>query len=237
MNTFLQEILAQPAFAIALSCFSFFLATQLYRRSKFFLFHPVLIAVALISTLLTVLDISYSQYMEGAKLIHYLLQPVVVALALPLYHQRQMIRKYGLKLLVSITCGSFTGIFSAVVAAILLGFDQTVQVSVAPKSVTTPIAMGIADKLGGNESITSVIVVCTGIFGAAIGPAFLKWIGIKSETAAGTALGTAAHGIGTARAAEEDEQQGAFAGLALGFAGIITAMLAPITVPWLLRAF
>jgi predicted murein hydrolase (TIGR00659 family) len=224
----MKEFISSEIFSLTLTAVTFALASVLYKRTRFFLLNPVLTSVAALICILTVLDLDYETYSKGGRYISVFLAPAVVALALPLYHQRDLVRRYGWSLLIAISCGLSAGVAAASVIAVMGGCDRQIVISLAPKSVTTPIAMAISTKIGGLESLTAAFVVITGILGAAIGPAFLKKIGVTSKTAFGVAMGTAAHGIGTARANEAGETEGGFSGLSLCLAGIITAILLPL---------
>lgn len=223
----MNEIINSEIFSLTLTVAIFAVASVLYKKTKFFLLNPVLTSVTTLIVILKILNLDYETYNRGGRYIGIFLAPAVVALALPLYHQRDLVKKYGLSLLFSITCGLVAGVGVASAIALFGGVDKQTIISMAPKSVTTPIAMAISEKIGGLKSLTAAFVVLTGILGAAIGPAFLKKVGITSKTAFGAAMGASAHGIGTARANEEGETEGAFSGLSLCLAGIITAILLP----------
>jgi putative effector of murein hydrolase len=156
----------------------------------------------------------------------------VVALGLPLHRQLRRLGRAALPILASTAAGSLLGVLSAVLPAGLLGASPALLATLAPRSVTTPIAIGVAEALGGLPPLSAAVVVATGILGAVLGPPFLRAIGVRSPTAFGLAMGAAAHGIGTARAVEEGELPGAASGLALGLNGALTALAAP----WLLAA-
>lgn len=229
MNEF-QQIVSTPTFSIAMTLVIFSIATMLYHKTKLFFLNPVLVAVVVIIAFLKIFNIDYDTYNKGGRFISFFLGPAVVALALPLYHQRRLIKQHGLTLLISITSGLVAGTAPAVLIAKYGGLTKEAMISMTPKSVTTPIAIAVTEKIGGNVSMTAAFVVIAGILGAAIGPIFLKKIGVQSKTAFGAAIGTASHGIGTARANEEGETQGAFSGLALCLAGVITSILLPIII-------
>lgn len=190
--------------------------------------NPVLTAVLLIVALLTVTDVDYATYFEGAQFVHFLLGPATVALAIPLYNHLSSVRRSFPALAAAILVGSLTAAGSAVALAWALGASPQTVISLAPKSVTTPIAMGVAERLGGLPSLTAVLVILSGILGAIAGPGLLKRAGVHDDRAAGVAIGTASHGIGTARALQTSEVAGAFAGLAMGLNGLATAILLPL---------
>jgi predicted murein hydrolase (TIGR00659 family) len=172
-------------------------------------------------------DIPYESYHSGGRIILFLLGPSVVALALPLYRKRNEINRNRVPIMIGIFSGALASILSAGGLAWLLGGTREVVLSMTPKSVTTPIAIGITEKIGGVPELTAAIVVLTGCLGAICGPEFCRLVGIRSPTAIGLAVGTASHGIGTARMLEVDRLAGAVAGLAIGLNGLVTAFLLP----------
>jgi len=195
--------------------------------------NPVLIAVTLITGLLLVTGTSYTTYFEGAQFVHFLLGPATVALAVPLYRQWAVLKRAWAAVAAALVTGSLMAALSAVAIARLLGGSDQVVRSLAPKSVTTPIAMGIAERIGGLPSLTAVLVVLTGVVGAVIGGWVLDRAGVRDPAARGLALGVASHGIGTVRAMQEGETQGAFAGLAIGLTGLVTAIALPLLALWI----
>ena len=176
---------------------------------------------------------SYDRYFAGAQFLHFLLGPATVALAVPLFRQMPRLRAIWLPVAVSLSIGVLTGAFSAVAIGYALGLDRTTLLSLAPKSVTTPVAMGISEVLGGLPSLTAVFVVFTGITGAVIGLRVLKAAGVTDESAVGIAMGVTAHGVGTARAFEAHPVSGAFAGLAMALAAFETAIVLPLVFDWI----
>ncbi len=231
----MKELLASPLFGIALTLVMFRLAELLYRRTKFILFNPVAVSIVAIILLLKLCAIPYQDYQNGGRMILFLLGPSVVALALPLYQRRQEIFKRKLPILIGIAAGALSSIVSAAGIAWLLGGSREVALSLVPKSVTTPIAIGISEKIGGIVPLTAALVVMTGCLGAICGPEFCRLIGIRGKAAMGLAVGTASHGIGTARMLGEDRFAGAISGLAIGLNGLATAVLVPLL--WLLLGF
>lgn len=191
------------------------------------LFNPVLFAVTLIVIILLVTKTSYQTYFQGAQFVHFLLGPATVALAVPLYNQIERVRRSVVPILLSILAGSLTASISAIGIVWALGGSRESLLSIGPKSVTTPVAMGIAQELGGLPSLTAALVILTGIAGAMLGPALMNRLGIKDWAARGLAMGVASHGIGTARALQVNEAAGAFSGLAMGLNALATAILLP----------
>lgn len=228
----MNMLLSSPLFGITLTLVIYRLAELLYQRTRFILFNPVAVSIVSIILLLKGADIPYQDYQQGGRMVLFLLGPSVVALAVPLYQRRQEILKRKLPILIGILAGALSSIISAAGIAWLLGGSHEVVLSLVPKSVTTPIAIGISEKIGGIVPLTAALVVLTGCLGAICGPEFCRLIGIRSRAALGLAVGTASHGIGTARLLGEDRFAGAIAGLAIGLNGLATALLVPLL--WLL---
>ncbi len=201
----------------------------LYRKAKLNpLVNPVLIAIVALVALLSVTGTSYATYFEGAQFVHFLLGPATVALAVPLYRNFQAVRRSAVPLAVALLAGSITAAGSAVAIAWLLGASRETLLSLAPKSVTTPVAMGVAEQIGGLPSLTAVLVILTGITGAVLATGTLNLLRVKDWRARGFAIGVAAHGIGTARAFQVNDVAGAFASLAMGLNALATAVLLPL---------
>ncbi len=204
-------------------------AFWIYRRAGMNpLANPVAIAVLGLVALLWSTDTAYPVYFEGAQFVHFLLGTATVALAVPLYANLQTLKKNLLPLGGALLAGSITAAVSAVGIGWALGASRETLLSLAPKSATAPIAMGVAEKLGGLPSLTGVLVVCTGILGAVLARGTLNALRIHDHAVRGFAVGVAAHGIGTARAFQVSEKMGAFAGLAMGLNGLLTAFLFPL---------
>ncbi len=189
--------------------------------------NPVVIAVALVITALSVSNTPFDTYFDGAQFVHFLLGPATVALAVPLVENLAKVRRALLPMAAALIAGSLTAIVSAVGVAALMGAPPEILASLAPKSVTTPIAMGVAERLGGIPTLTAVLVISTGIIGAMIVTPLMDLLRVRDYAARGFAVGIAAHGIGTARAFQVDPVAGTFAGLAMGLNGVVTAVLAP----------
>ena len=194
------------------------------------LLNPVLTAVLVLVLLLKLSGTSYQTYFRGAQFIHFLLGPATVALAIPLYREIAVIRKTFVPIVVSLFAGSLAAILSAVGIARLLGGERVLLLTLSPKSVTTPIAMGISEQIGGLPALTAVAVVLTGITGVMIGDLVLNRMKIHDETARGMAFGIASHGIGTAHAMHKSRVTGAFSALAMALNGLLTALLLPLLV-------
>jgi predicted murein hydrolase (TIGR00659 family) len=205
-------------------------ASQLYEWSNANpLLNPVAISITLLISFLALTKTDYQLYFSGAQYIHFLLGPATVALAIPLYHQVSKLKKIWFSAMVAISTGVALGAVSSVFIAKWLGADIQTQLSLAPKSVTAPVAMGIAEKIGALPSLTAALVVMTGVTGALICTLLFSLLGIKDNSVKGIAVGVAAHGIGTARAFKISAEMGAFSGLAMALSTLISAL----ALPWL----
>jgi len=242
MNPNLEEIWvylsASPLLGLTLTLLAYQLAFWIYKRAGFHpLANPVLISVAILAGLLLITGTPYQTYFDGAQFIHFLLGPATVALAIPLHAQWPRLKAMAGPLTIALMVGSLTAALSAWGIGALLGGSRESLMSLAPKSVTTPIAMGVAERIGGLPSLTAVLVISTGIIGAVFARSLYKWLRIEDHAVRGFAIGIASHGIGTARAFQVSEQAGAFAALAMGLNGLITAVSLPWLMPWVERLF
>ena len=194
--------------------------------------HPlanaVLIAGTLVATLLLASGTSYRVYFDGAQFIHFLLGPATVALGIPLYRNRALVVRNLVPMTAALGAGAVVSIASALGIAAALGAPRDVLASLAPKSVTTPVAMAVSERLGGQPALTAALVILTGILGAVMVTPLMNAMGMRDFAARGFAVGLAAHGIGTARAFAVDTVAGTFAGIALGLNALVTAVLAPL---------
>jgi len=192
--------------------------------------NPVLHSLWIIGVFLVLTGTSYTTYFSGAQFVHFLLGPATVALAVPLYENRKVVAASILPMLVALAVGSVTGIVSVVLLAEALGLPRAVILSLAPKSVTAGVAMGISETLHADPSLTAVSVILTGIMGAIIVTPLMNRAGITDFRARGFAVGIAAHGIGTARAFQVDAVAGVFAGIAMSLNALVTSLLVPLAV-------
>lgn len=222
------SLLNSEIFILTLVIGVYLLAVWLYRKTKLNLLNPLLVSIPVLVVITHVLGISYESFEKGSRIISFMLGPTVVVLGYLLYEQVAHLRENAVSIITSVFVGCVTGILSVVFIARYFGADHALIVSLEPKSVTTPIAMSIAEKAGGIPSIAAVVVIVVGIFGGIVGPFVLEKLGIRSKIARGLALGSAAHGLGTARAMELGTIEGAISGLAIGVMGIMTAILVPI---------
>lgn len=222
-----MEFLQNKFFLLALTFIVFMASRILQRRTGFILFNPILISVIVIITFLCTFDIPYRAYQESGDYIDFWLKPAVVALGVPLYRQLEAIKKQILPLILAEVAGCIIGIVSVVLVAKLLGASPQIIVSLAPKAVTTPIAMEVSKAVGGIPPLTAAVVICTGIFGGMAGFRIIKMSHIKSPIAGGLSIGTAAHAMGTSAAMEKGSRYGAFSSLGLTLNGLLTALLTP----------
>lgn len=220
---------ASPLLHLTATLVAYGIGVAIWRRGAMHpLLNPVLLAVAALVALLSATGTPYPRYFEGAQFVHFLLGPATVALAIPLYRQLDRLRGAWIAVGAGILAGSTAAVVSAVALVRLLGGSAEIAASLAPKSVTAPVAMAISEKLGGLPSLTAVLVIATGILGAVIGPPLLDRLGLREPEAQGLAIGVASHGIGTARALQLGETAGAFAGLAMGLNALATSLLLPL---------
>ena len=220
-----------PLLSLTITLVAYSMAHRLYVYANANpLLNPVLTSVAFLISLLVLTDTPYDKYFEGGQFVHFLLGPATVALAVPLYQQCSKLRRLFIPITVAIICGVIIGALSSVSIALLLDASTQTQLSLAPKSVTAPVAMGISEQIGGLPSLTAALVVITGIIGAAIGTKLFALLRIKDDSVKGIAMGITAHGIGTARAFQISGEMGAFSGLAMALSAFASALI----LPWLL---
>lgn len=218
-----------PVFWLLLTLGVFQLATMIAKRSGGFpLANPVGMSILALVALLYVSGTPYERYWAGAQWLHLVLAPATVALAVPLHLQRARILRFARPLLLTLLLGSLLASLSAVLIGWALGASDSSLLALAPKSATAPVAMGIVEKLGGIVSLTAALVILTGITGAMFGLWLLDRLGVKDPAVRGFALGLVSHGIGTARAFQESEETGAFAGLGMGLNALMTSLLVPL---------
>jgi predicted murein hydrolase (TIGR00659 family) len=197
--------------------------------------NPVLMAVILVAGVLLATGTKYPTYFAGAQFVHFLLGPATVALAIPLFRYLPHVKRTAVPMAVALVVGSFTAVVSAVLLAEAFGLDHGSILALAPKSSTAAIAMGIADKIGADPALTAVLVILTGITGAIVVTPLMNVLRLKNYAARGFAAGLASHGIGTARAFQVSPIAGTFAGIALGLNGLLTALLVPVVIHWLVK--
>lgn len=222
-------LLASPLFGVTLTLVTYKTARVLWRRTgRHSLLNPVLVAIVLAGGSLLLLGVDYDDYMSGGQYVAFLLGPATVALALPLHREMALVRRAALPVLLGIVAGCLTSIVVALVVTEQLSGARELALSMAPKSATTPVSIALAESFGGVASLTAVFTIIAGVLGAVLGPAVLSLFGFRDLRARGLAIGTASHGIGTARALEDHLTEGAFAGLAMGLSALATAVLLPL---------
>jgi predicted murein hydrolase (TIGR00659 family) len=223
--------------SLPLTLLVFFAARKLAKRLNMPLLNPLLVSLVVIIPILVLTKTPYQHYFQGSKILNDLLQPAVVALAFPLYEQLHQIRARWKSIITICFIGSLTAMVTGTTIALWMGASPEIAASILPKSVTTPIAMAVAQSIGGIPAISAVCVIFVGLLGAVFGHIILNKLRIPTKPSRGLAMGTASHALGTARCAELDFQEGAFSSLALVICGIITSLLAPFLFPVLLHLF
>lgn len=221
----MKELFNTPLFGIVLSVAAFEVGLFLNKKLKTPVANPLAIAVFLIITFLQISGIPLESYQRGGDVIAIFLAPATAVLAISIYGQLERLKRHCLPILVGCTVGSCASIFSVIVLCRLFGLDETLTASLIPKSVTTPIAIGIAAESGGIPAVTVAAVIFTGILGAILSPLLCRVFRVKDPMARGLAIGTSSHAIGTSKALEMGEIEGAMSGLAIGIAGIATVIL------------
>jgi len=216
--------------AVGLTVIAFFLAIRIQRLGRgSVLLNPTLVAITITAACLHALGITYETYMKGAGFMHFLLGPAVVVLAIPLYRQTPLIISSGRLLGASLAIGLPVGIITAVGIAWALGATSETILTLAPKGATSGISIGVSEKIGGIPVLTAVLVICTGVSGAIVGPPIMRALGVTDHRVFGVTMGISAHGQGIAEAFKVSEVAGAFAGLGMALNGVLTAMVIPIS--------
>lgn len=222
----MKEICNSPAFGIVLSAAVYLLCVRIYKRFRSPVLNPLLLSIGMIILILAVLRIPLSSYSPGGDFISMFLGPATAVLAYSIYHQIHILKKHFIPIAAGCLAGSITSMGSAWLLCRLFGLDDTITASMLPKSVTTPIAMEISAQLGGIPSITVAIVIITGILGAMLCPLLIRIFRIKNPVAAGVAIGSCSHAVGTSKAIELGEIEGAMSGIAIGTCGLLTVLIA-----------
>lgn len=222
-----MEIMSNPIILLAITFGIYYVARQIQKWTGWVVLNPILITIAALIALLQLTGISYETYEQGGQYIEFWLKPAIVALGVPLYQNLGQIRHQLLPILMSQLVGCLVGLVSVTLIASALGASHEVIVSLAPKSVTTPIAMEVCKTSGGIPSLTAAIVVIVGLFGAVFGFKILEVWHVRNPFSQGISMGTAAHAVGTSRAMEKGETYGAYSSLGLILNGVLTALLTP----------
>lgn len=222
-----MEIMSNPIILLAITFGIYYVARQIQKWTGWVVLNPILITIAALIALLQLTGISYETYEQGGQYIDFWLKPAIVALGVPLFQNLGQIRRQLLPILMSQLVGCLVGLVSVTLIASALGASHEVIVSLAPKSVTTPIAMEVCKTSGGIPSLTAAIVVIVGLFGAVFGFKILEVWHVRNPFSQGISMGTAAHAVGTSRAMEKGETYGAYSSLGLILNGVLTALLTP----------
>ena len=217
---------SSPYFGIALTILAYWIGLKIQRKTGLVICNNLIISTLLIIAVLLIFDIPYAHYYEGGRIINMLLGPATVCIAMSVYRKRDLLKRYWVAVLLGCAAGSVTSILSILLMCRLFGLDETMTVTLLPKSVTVPIASAISAAEGGIPAITMAIVVATGILGNLLAPIFVKVFPIRDPMAVGLGIGSCSHAIGTAKALELGETEGALSGLAIGVCGILTAIAA-----------
>ena len=220
-----KAILESPMFGLALCIGVYLLSKWIQKKTKWVIANPVLLGAAFVITILSLFKIPYENFAIGANVINWMLGPVTAMLALGIYNQRKILKEYFIPVLVGCAAGSATSIFSILGLCKLFGVDKAVTASMMPKSCTTPIAISIAESQGGLGAIAATCVAVAGITGVVCAPLFSKWFFIKDPVAQGLATGACSHALGTTKAREMGELQGAMSSIAIGICGMISVAI------------
>jgi predicted murein hydrolase (TIGR00659 family) len=228
MSEDIKALFTGEVFMLMLVMGTFLLGVFIYKRTKITLLQPLLISMLIIIPFLKITGIEYQTFFQQTQILNFMLGPSVVALGYVLYEQIEHIRGNVVSIITAVFVGSLVGIFSVMLIAKLFGADHLLMSSLAPKSVTTPIAISLSEQNGGVPALTAAFVVICGIFGGLVGPIILRRLGIKSKIAQGLAMGSSSHALGTVRALEMGALEGAISGLSIGIMGIMTALMIPL---------
>lgn len=224
----MNELWASPFFGISLSILAFWIGVKLQARLKSVLCNPLLIAILLIAVLLSVFKIPYESYNAGGAIINMFLAPATACLAVSIYSKIQILKEYWLPIVIGCTAGSVTSMGSVYLLCRLFRLDEAMTASLIPKSITTPIAVEVSGAHGGIVPVTVIAVIFTGILGSIFAPLLIRLFRVNDPVAAGLAIGACSHAVGTSRAVQLGETQGAMSGLAIGVCGIITVIVSMI---------
>ena len=223
----MEKFFQSEVFVVAFTFLAYFLGQKLQERTRLMILNPILVSIVIIIVFLSVFNIDYASYHQGSKLIEFFLKPAVVALGVPLYHQLEKIKKQAFHILISQLVGCIVGVVSVVLIAKWMGASKEIIYSLAPKSVTTPIAIEVSKAIGGIPPLTASVAIVVGIFGGIFGYGIMKLTRVKNPIAQGLSMGTAAHAVGTSRSMEISPAFGAMSSIGLIVNGILTAILTP----------
>lgn len=223
-----EAIINTTYFGVIITLGTYFIGLWVQKKIKFAIFNPLLISTLLTIAILSLLKIDYDTYNISNKYLSYFLTPVTVCLAVPLYEQLNLLKKNAAAVIISIICGVLTSAVSIFALSLIFGLTHEQYVTLLPKSITTAIGLGLSDELGGIQAITMAAITFTGIFGNVFSQSILKFFRIKNPIAVGLAIGTSSHALGTAKATEIGDIEGAMSGLSIAVAGLITVVVASV---------
>lgn len=229
----MYNVLNTPIFGIVLTVLFFNIAVYIQKKTKNPAFNPLLISILGIIVCLNIFKIPYENYKIGGNAINYFLGPITIVLAVPLYRQFELLKKYKLEILIGISCGVIVSFISIVSIGKLFNTSTEIINSLIPKSITSPMGISLANTINGIQAVTVVCIILTGILGAIIAPTVFKLGKITNPIAKGVALGTSAHALGTSKALEIGEVEGAMSGLSIGISGLITVIIVPILIKFI----
>ncbi|MBQ8997407.1 MAG: LrgB family protein [Clostridium sp.] len=229
----MYNVLNTPIFGIVLTVLFFNIAVYIQKKTKNPAFNPLLISILGIIVCLNIFKIPYENYKIGGNAINYFLGPITIVLAVPLYRQFELLKKYKLEILIGISCGVIVSFISIVSIGKLFNTSTEIINSLIPKSITSPMGISLANTINGIQAVTVVCIILTGILGAIIAPTVFKLGKITNPIAKGVALGTSAHALGTSKAIEMGEVEGAMSGLSIGISGLITVIIVPILIKFI----
>lgn len=229
----MYNVLNTPIFGIVLTVLFFNIAVYIQKKTKNPAFNPLLISILGIIVCLNIFKIPYENYKIGGDAINYFLGPITIVLAVPLYRQFELLKKYKFEILIGISCGVIVSFISIILIGKLFNTSTEIINSLIPKSITSPMGISLANTINGIQAVTVVCIILTGILGAIIAPTVFKLGKITNPIAKGVALGTSAHALGTSKAIEMGEVEGAMSGLSIGISGLITVIIVPILIKFI----
>ncbi|WP_291633871.1 LrgB family protein [Clostridium sp.] len=224
----MNDLIISPVFGVLTSLIAYEIGIYIKKKGRLSIFNPLLIAIIILIFFLTKLHIKYEDYNNGGQIISFFLYPATVALALPMYKKFTLFKENAIPILIGILSGAISGVICVVFTSKLFGFSNVLIESLIPKSITTPIGIVLSNQLGGLPSITVVAIIMTGIIGSIGGPFLYDVFKIKDKVALGIAMGASSHALGTARAMEIGETEGAMSGLTMAISGIVAVILYPV---------
>lgn len=225
----MKEVISNSIyFGVGISLAAYIIGIQLKKKLKWSVLNPLLVSIILVIVFLVIFDIDYDSYNQGGKYISYFLTPATVCLAIPLYQQIDLLKKNFISIMIGIVTGVLTSLVSILALSVIFRLTHEIYVTILPKSITTAIGIAVSEELGGLKTITVVSISLTGILGSVIGEGVCRLFKIKNPISVGLSLGTASHAIGTTKALELGEVQGAMSSLSIAISGLLTVILAPI---------